>query len=285
MAADAGARRRHRPSAAVAGARGRRARESRRRPRCAAGRPLPSISADRGAGADRVARPRRVVVVGAHAGGLAGRRGTPIAAQALSAEMQAIPERNISRLVCPRRLTPRTDYVACVVPATDGGRLRGLGQPVARRHTRARLVAGGADRHRAAGLLLTGSSRPGRSATSKRSRGACARRRSTAATRRCSQQLRAHRRAAGVRSTAITCCSTAPTPGQTVFEGAMVSLDFTPARCQRDVYADKLADDAQQRRDDAWPTARTPPRHVPTLAPPIYGEYPGQAPHGRRRPR
>jgi hypothetical protein len=52
------------------------------------------------------------------------------AAQTLSTEMQNSPERNISRLVCPRRLTPRTDYVACVVPATDGGRQRGLGQPV-----------------------------------------------------------------------------------------------------------------------------------------------------------
>src|SRR5262249_44230810 len=52
------------------------------------------------------------------------------AAQKLSLEMKASPARNISRLICPRRLTPRTDYVACVVPATEGGRLRGLGQPV-----------------------------------------------------------------------------------------------------------------------------------------------------------
>jgi hypothetical protein len=49
----------------------------------------------------------------------------------LSSEMRQLPERNISRLVCPRRLTPSTDYVACVVPATDGGCKRGLGQPVA----------------------------------------------------------------------------------------------------------------------------------------------------------
>ena len=52
------------------------------------------------------------------------------AAQTLSGEMRNSPERNVSRLICPRRLTPRTDYVACVVPATDGGRLRGVGQPV-----------------------------------------------------------------------------------------------------------------------------------------------------------
>ena len=32
-----------------------------------------------------------------------------------------------SRLVCPRRLAPNTDYVACVVPAFEPGRLRGLG--------------------------------------------------------------------------------------------------------------------------------------------------------------
>ncbi|WP_202800087.1 hypothetical protein, partial [Rubrivivax gelatinosus] len=30
--------------------------------------------------------------------------------------------------VCPRRLAPDTDYVACVVPAFEPGRLRGLGQ-------------------------------------------------------------------------------------------------------------------------------------------------------------
>lgn len=45
----------------------------------------------------------------------------------IQAELQGDPRSNVSRLVCPRRLSPRTDYVACVVPAFEPGRLRGLG--------------------------------------------------------------------------------------------------------------------------------------------------------------
>ncbi|MGW8352267.1 hypothetical protein [Streptomyces wedmorensis] len=40
------------------------------------------------------------------------------------------PDRTLSRLLCPRRLRPRTRYVAAVVPAFDAGRLAGLGLPV-----------------------------------------------------------------------------------------------------------------------------------------------------------
>ncbi len=35
-----------------------------------------------------------------------------------------------ARLVCPRRLEPRTPFLACVVPAFEGGRLAGLGEAV-----------------------------------------------------------------------------------------------------------------------------------------------------------
>jgi hypothetical protein len=42
-------------------------------------------------------------------------------------DLQSKPGSNVSRLVCPRRLKERTDYVACVVPAFEPGRLRGLG--------------------------------------------------------------------------------------------------------------------------------------------------------------
>lgn len=38
--------------------------------------------------------------------------------------------RNLSRLLCPRRLDPRTDYIACLVPAFESGRQAGLGLPV-----------------------------------------------------------------------------------------------------------------------------------------------------------
>jgi hypothetical protein len=40
------------------------------------------------------------------------------------------PERTLSRLVCPRRLAPSTQYVACVVPTYLAGRQAGLAQPV-----------------------------------------------------------------------------------------------------------------------------------------------------------
>ncbi|MET9479623.1 DUF3892 domain-containing protein [Streptomyces sp. NPDC006638] len=40
------------------------------------------------------------------------------------------PERTLSRLLCPRRLTPETAYLAAVVPAFEAGRLTGLGRPL-----------------------------------------------------------------------------------------------------------------------------------------------------------
>lgn len=45
----------------------------------------------------------------------------------IQADLQRDPKSNVSRLVCPRRLRPDTDYIACVVPAFEPGRLRGLG--------------------------------------------------------------------------------------------------------------------------------------------------------------
>ncbi|MFN0123864.1 MAG: hypothetical protein ACKV2V_25455 [Blastocatellia bacterium] len=51
-----------------------------------------------------------------------------------AAEMEAAirnsPERTVSRLLCPRRLDPRTAYIACVVPAFEIGVRAGLGVTV-----------------------------------------------------------------------------------------------------------------------------------------------------------
>ena len=56
---------------------------------------------------------------------------TSSAAQAqIPAELMQQPEKNVSRLISPRRLLPSHDYFACVVPAFDVGRRRGLGQPL-----------------------------------------------------------------------------------------------------------------------------------------------------------
>ena len=41
------------------------------------------------------------------------------------------PTRNVSRLLCPRRLDPSTEYIACVVPTFEVGRKTGLGIAIA----------------------------------------------------------------------------------------------------------------------------------------------------------
>jgi hypothetical protein len=45
--------------------------------------------------------------------------------------LESRPAYNVSRLLCPRRLLPSTEYVACVVPAFEVGRKAGLGLAVA----------------------------------------------------------------------------------------------------------------------------------------------------------
>jgi hypothetical protein len=56
------------------------------------------------------------------------------AASATAAELSATlggdPALSLSRLLCPRVLTPRTDYIACVVPTFEVGRKVGLGLDV-----------------------------------------------------------------------------------------------------------------------------------------------------------
>lgn len=54
--------------------------------------------------------------------------GTQLAA--LKSSLGGDPALTVSRLLCPRRLDPLTEYVACVVPAFEQGRRAGLGQPV-----------------------------------------------------------------------------------------------------------------------------------------------------------
>ena len=52
------------------------------------------------------------------------------ASQSVEQILGAEPDRNLSRLVCPRRLEPETHYLACVVPAFEAGRKAGLGEEV-----------------------------------------------------------------------------------------------------------------------------------------------------------
>lgn len=48
----------------------------------------------------------------------------------LEGELLQRPERNVSRLLSTRRLDPSQDYFACLVPAFEVGRRRGLGEPL-----------------------------------------------------------------------------------------------------------------------------------------------------------
>lgn len=48
----------------------------------------------------------------------------------LSERLAADSVRNLARLVCPRRLEPRTAYLACLVPTYELGRKAGLGLPI-----------------------------------------------------------------------------------------------------------------------------------------------------------
>jgi len=56
--------------------------------------------------------------------------GTTAQKKALSDALKRYPERSLSRLLCPRRLDPRTGYHACLVPTFDVGRKAGLGEAV-----------------------------------------------------------------------------------------------------------------------------------------------------------
>lgn len=194
------------------------------------------------------------------------------AARQLSAELRAQPASNVSRLICPRRLTPNTDYCACVVPATDGGRLRGLGQPFAN------TTLGPAwSRQQPNDVELpvyfswTFSTGPVGDVET------LARRIRTPAQFDGEQAFLDQLRHIGERPVYVDgdhLLFDGAVPGQTVFEGAMVSLGFTPT-ASNGVYADKLAAilNSGATRLAADANATTTPR-VPTLAPPIYGEFP-----------
>ena len=194
------------------------------------------------------------------------------AAQTLSGEMRNSPERNVSRLICPRRLTPRTDYVACVVPATDGGRLRGVGQPVVGDTLApAWSMQAANDIELPVYFSWTFSTGPVGDIET------LARRLRTPAQYGGDGTLLAQLHHIGERPVHVDAdhlLFNGTVPGRTVFEGAMVALGFTP-EASNAVYAAKLAEilnsGSKRVADGTLPAA-----HVPTLAPPIYGEYPAK---------
>jgi hypothetical protein len=54
----------------------------------------------------------------------------PDPGEAVERILADLPDQNLSRLICPRRLEPSTEYLACLVPAFEAGRRAGLGEAV-----------------------------------------------------------------------------------------------------------------------------------------------------------
>jgi hypothetical protein len=190
----------------------------------------------------------------------------------LAAEMKQFQERNISRLVCPRRLEPRKNYVACVVPAFDGGRLRGLGQPVA-----AATLGPAWNRAQPTAIELPVYYHWEFSTGPVGDIETLARRLRTPQQYAGDAALIAQLRHIGEQPVAVDgdhLLFDGLTPGRTVFEGAMVSLDFKPDAPDNG-FAQKLEailDSGQALASQGTPKADT----VPTLSPPIYGEHPAR---------
>jgi hypothetical protein len=53
--------------------------------------------------------------------------GVASTAQAVADALADAPDRNVARIVCPRRLAPNRRWIAALVPAFEVGRVRGLG--------------------------------------------------------------------------------------------------------------------------------------------------------------
>ncbi len=58
--------------------------------------------------------------------------GSALNKDSLEQSLGGNPALTLSRLLCPRRLDPLTDYLACVVPTFELGRKAGLGLPIQR---------------------------------------------------------------------------------------------------------------------------------------------------------
>ncbi|WPB82159.1 DUF3892 domain-containing protein [Archangium violaceum] len=53
-----------------------------------------------------------------------------LSGETVDSVLAQVPERTLSRLLCPRRLEPETSYLAALVPAFEAGRRAGLGLPL-----------------------------------------------------------------------------------------------------------------------------------------------------------
>lgn len=191
----------------------------------------------------------------------------------LDKELQQRPERNVSRLVCPRRLEPGTAYIACVVPAFEVGRLRGLGRPVAAdatlapawNHAQPNATELPVYHHWSFGTGPVGDIE------------SLARRIRTPDKYAHDTALRAQLGHIGEMPVAVDAdhlLFDGPAPGRTLFEGALVSLGFQPDKVDMPS-ASKLQ--AMLDSGPALTSAGSPQAaRAPTLSPPLYGAYPAR---------
>lgn len=238
-------------------------------PQVKAGRPLPSIKLTTEQAASELPDLAESWLW-AHAQAVS----TQSDASGLGAELQQKPERNISRLVCLRRLEARKDYLACVVPAFEAGRLRGLGMPVPENMTQL-LPAWSGDQDVELPIYYHWEFSTGPVGDIE----TLARRLRTPQQYQGDAALLAQLRHIGERPVAVDgdhLLFNGTTPDRTIFEGAMVSLDFQPEPASdHPLFGQNLA--AILNSGDQLLADRTAENaRVPTLSPPIYGEFPAK---------
>lgn len=200
---------------------------------------------------------------------------TATTAGTLATELPQQPAQNISRLVCPRRLEARKNYLACVVPAFDAGRRRGLGQPL-----QGDTLMPAWDHDHPIDTELPVYTHWEFSTGPLGDIETLARRLMTPEKYKDNKDLLEQLGHIGEQPVAVDAerlLFEGDTPGRTVFEGALVSLDFEPDAANG-VFADKLA--GMLNSGDALAADGTPKEDiVPTLSPPLYGEYPAKLHH------
>lgn len=192
----------------------------------------------------------------------------------LSNEFNEHPSRSISRLVCPRRLQEGTRYVACLVPATDGGRLRGLGEPLESDNL------GPAWSSSSTGDVELPVYFHWEFATGP-----------VGDIETLARRLRTPKQYEEANVGPLPAVGTQPvavdaehllfegaTPGKTEFEGALVPLGFKPADPDPTFasHLETILNSGDERAIGNPPDAGNPDeaKRIPTLGPPIYGEHP-----------
>ena len=180
----------------------------------------------------------------------------------------------VARLLCPRRLLPDSAWLACVVPAFDGGVLAGRGEPCPTGPTGSRRGTSrpGAIRARCPSTT-TGASAPGARATSRRCAAGSAARRQRRARSACSAMdvsdpgligPSAQARAARLRGRAANARRRAA-PVEATHKAAFQSA--VPTCSQLDPAHRRAA--AGSRR-----AATTRATQDPVVGPPLYGQWP-----------